>query len=46
MDMKAKAIFAAEVLIVIAVVTFFQQTVMSVPIVGQYLPGYKPAATA
>lgn len=39
--MKDKAIFAAEVLAVLVVIALFQQNVMSVPVVGQYLPGYK-----
>lgn len=45
-SIKDKAMFAAEVLIVFAVCYLMQQNVMSVPLVGQYLPGYKPAATA
>ncbi len=45
-SLKEKAMFAAEVLIVIAVVTLIQQNVMAVPLVGQYLPGYKPATAA
>jgi hypothetical protein len=46
MGIKEKAIFAAEVLAVFAVITFVQKNVMSVPVIGQYLPGFKPAATA
>jgi hypothetical protein len=45
-SLKDKAIFAAEVLVVFAAVYFIQQNVMSVPLVGQYLPGYKPAAAS
>ena len=41
--MKDKAIFAAEVAAVIVVVALFQQHVMAIPLVGQYLPGYKAA---
>lgn len=44
--MKEKAIFVAEVLAIYAVCVFFQQNVMNVPLVGQFLPGYKPAAAA
>jgi len=44
--MKDKAIFVAEVLAVFAVCYFVQQNVMSVPLIGQYLPGYKPAAAS
>jgi len=44
--MKEKAIFVAEVLAIYAVAYFFQQNVMSVPLVGQFLPGYKPAAAS
>lgn len=43
--MKEKAIFVAEVLAVFAVTYFFQQNVMNVPLLGQYLPGYKAAAS-
>lgn len=45
-SLKEKAVFAAEVLIVFAVCYLVQQKVMSVPVIGQYLPGYKPAAAA
>lgn len=37
--MKSKAMFAAEVLIVIAAVYAFQKHVAKVPVVGAYLPG-------
>lgn len=42
--MKDKAIFAAEVLAVVLVVAAFQKHVMSVPVIGAYLPGYTPKA--
>lgn len=44
--MKEKALFAAEVLIVVALVSLIQQNVMTIPLIGAYLPGYKPAATS
>ncbi len=43
---KEKAMFAAEVLIVVGLCYFVQQNVISVPLLGQYLPGYKPAAAS
>lgn len=45
-SIKEKAVFAAEVLIVFALTYLVQQNVMAIPVVGQYLPGFKPAATA
>ncbi len=46
MGIKEKAIFAAEVLVVVGLCYFIQQNVMSVPLLGQYLPGYKPSAAS
>lgn len=46
MGIKEKAIFAAEVLVVVGLCYFFQQNVMSVPLLGQYLPGYKPSTAS
>lgn len=40
--MKDKAIFALEVLAVVAVIALVQQKVMNVPVVGRFLPGYTP----
>ena len=45
-SIKEKALFAAEVLVVFAVCYLVQQNVMAIPVVGAYLPGYKPTATA
>ena len=45
-SMKDKAMFAAEVLIVYALCVLVQQNVLTIPVIGQYLPGYKPAANA
>lgn len=45
-SIKEKALFAAEVLVVFAVCYLVQQNVMTIPVIGNYLPGYKPAATA
>lgn len=45
-SLKDKAMFAAEVLIVVGLCYFIQQNVMGVPLIGQYLPGYKPQAAS
>lgn len=45
-SIKDKAMFAAEVLIVVGLCYFVRQNVMSIPLLGQYLPGYKPAAAS
>lgn len=45
-SIKEKALFAAEVLVVIGVCFLVQQHVFSVPVIGAYLPGYKPAAAS
>lgn len=45
-SIKEKALFAAEVLIVVGLCYFIQQNVMTVPLLGQYLPGYKPTAAS
>jgi hypothetical protein len=37
--MKDKLVFAAEVLVVFAVVYAIQKKVMKVPVIGDYLPG-------
>lgn len=37
--LKDKALFAAEVAAVIAVIYLFQKKVMTIPVVGGYLPG-------
>lgn len=41
--MKTKLIFAAEVAAVLVVIALFQSKVMNVPLVGEFLPGYKAA---
>ena len=38
--MKAHALFAAEVLAVIVIVSLIQKNVMNVPLVDDMLPGY------
>jgi hypothetical protein len=42
--MKDKLMFAAEVAVVLVVIGLIQSKVMSVPVVGAYLPGYTPKA--
>jgi hypothetical protein len=41
--MKSKLIFAAEVLAVFAVAYLVQTKLMPVPVIGEFLPGGKPA---
>jgi hypothetical protein len=38
--MKDKAIFAAEVAVVLIGIALFQSKVMNIPVVGNLLPGY------
>lgn len=40
--MKDKLYFAGEVLAVVLIIAVFQNKVMNVPLVGNYLPGYTP----
>ena len=42
--MKDKAIFAAEVLVVLIAVALVQSKFMNIPVVGEFLPGYSPRA--
>ena len=37
--MKDKLMFAAEVAVVIALITLFQMKVMEIPVIGEFLPG-------
>ena len=39
-QMKAHALFAAEVVAVLFVVALVQKNFMNLPVVGEYLPGY------
>ncbi len=38
-DLKGKAIFVAEVAAALIIIAVFQDRVMQIPVVGQYLPG-------
>ena len=41
--MHAKLVFAAEVAAVMIVIALVQSKVMNIPLVGEFLPGYKAA---
>jgi len=42
--MKEKLMFVGEIALVLVVIGLVQSKVMSVPVVGMYLPGYTPKA--